>query len=177
MNHDQEKRCQKEKLDILYYELYNLHTENAFSISIILAKESEKAALEKPMADAKAAYDALNVPQGSKKTKKSEPEKKELGLARNKYEGLNFTYTAIKGRISKLHEEVARKANSIRAISKNIKFIEEFEMSKVPQLPYLEINGTRYATKDNAHVLDDQGQMVLYVESHDQTNTTQKPTA
>lgn len=179
MTKTQEQKYKEKKLDILLNEQYNLKSEVAFSVNLILGKRKELEGAEKRHTEALNDFKLLEVKidkENSKEKKKkySEEQKKELGLARNKYQGEEFILTALKGKISKLNEEVAVKANSIRAIQKNIDFLDALELDKVPQLEYLEINGTQYQAKDNAHVLDENGSMILYVKPNGKSNSTQK---
>ncbi len=176
MTKEHEEKYKAKKLDIFYNEIYNLESENAFSVTLVIAKQKERDVTEKEFVSAKNAFDeletALMATTGGKKKKLSDESKKALSLAKNKSDGAEFKLTSIKGRLSKLHEEIAEKARQIRAINKNIAFLEALDLSKVPQLPYLEVNGTRYKAVNNAHVHDEDGNLVLYIESHDKTNPT-----
>ncbi len=176
MTKEHEEKYKAKKLDIFYNEIYNLESENAFSVTLVIAKQKEREEFENQFTVAKNECSKIEEKYikeaGGKKSKITEAQKKEVSLLRNKRDGIEFKLTSTKGRLSKLHEEIAEKARQIRAINKNIAFLEALDLSKVPQLPYLEVNGTRYKAVNNAHVHDEDGNLVLYIESHDKTNPT-----
>lgn len=178
MTKDQEKMYRERKVDILLNEAYNLESENAFSVNIILQKEKEKSNRQEEFEKAKVVHEQteseLHKTITGKKKKLTEEDKKILSRARNQRDGVDFILNQIKGQLSKLYETVASKANSLRAIYKNIEALEKLDLSNVPQLPFIEINGTRYQAKNNAHVLDEVGNLVLYIHPNDKTNTTSK---
>ncbi len=155
----EEKKYKDIFLDSLMYELYNLSREVAFSVNLIIEKKAE---VIEHQDEIKALEEKL--PEGRNKlTPKASKEYKETD---QKIAGFKFMIETANKKLATLYTEIATKGNQIRSFEKNIASVRALDLTKVPQLPFIVVNGTKYQADNNMPKLDDKGIMMLYVEKH-----------
>jgi hypothetical protein len=162
----EEKKYQKYRLDIFLSELYNLEAEQAFAVDLIPHKLKD---IEKSEFRINQLNDQISVIDS--KTKEGREKIKNLELERG---GVQFILNRDRESKKKVFDQIVDRGIKIKALKKNIDQARKLNLSKVTQLPYLEVNGTQYQAKDNMPVYNDKGEMILYLKKNVKDNTTQK---
>lgn len=152
----------------LAFEMFKNEIDQAQTVKNILAieQEGDMVKLEEKLKTIKADLEALGIP----KKKEDRTKKKQLELD---LRGTQFLRDRLFDGRQKLFKEVLEYGRKNEALQEEIDFTNAFERGATPQLPYIEIDGTRYeSTKDNQIALDQDGGKILAI-ANDATNHVQ----
>lgn len=153
----EERKYRNRRIDILLHELYMLEAEIAYSVDLIVKKKEESARVIFKIADLE-----KSLPQG--KEKLAPDAQKRYELLSKEIAGFRFIAETNSKNLKGLYQEVSQKSTNTKAIQNSIEFNRGLRLSNVPQLPYIEINGTRYMAENNLPVKDKDGLMIVYLE-------------
>lgn len=79
--------------------------------------------------------------------------------------------------LNDLYRQISAAAEKVRNLKKSIDFATKYSRDDATeQLPYAELDGTKYAMNNNILEKSSVGQMVLYVENKNDTNNTTETT-
>lgn len=149
--------------------------ENIYRISIDLAQdvlavkemeaEDKIGQIEKEVAHLKVLLEVKDQPK-----KKSKEEREVIAKLQLDLRGTEFSLTQARIKKSDLYKTIDKNARAVEALEAKIDFVQKFDILSMPEVAYIEIDGTRYAAVRNHTVKDAAGVKQLYVApSHDKT--------
>lgn len=153
------EEVEKFKLNIatsLKFEIYKNQIDLAQTVNGLkeIEAEGELQKMDARIAEIKTALESI----GPKKVDRPWKQKLETELR-----GTEFLRNKLFDERRKMFLEVNESARKIEALGKEIEYTLGFDHENLPQLDFVEIDGTKYAAKDNQVVLDAEGARVLYV--------------
>lgn len=114
---------------------------------------------------------ALEKKDGKYKDKKASADEAEKAIGT--VEKIKFEKSRYIKQTATLYQELSHYAEQADIRKKSYLYVKTFDPNNIEKLSYAEIDGTRYALKDNILAKDTFGQMVLFLEpaKNDQNNT------
>lgn len=136
--------------------IFNLEIEQAFDLKRLSDMEGNP--------DRKVKLDGYNAKIASLITSKTGKTIKDKEQIDAKIEKIRFEKSKLVIPQNKLYEEIHTRAHQIKGVKEMIQFIKYFKPSDAyVELPYAEVDGTRYEMKDNMYVLDDNKNRMLHM--------------
>ncbi len=97
----------------------------------------------------------------SQKTAFSKERTKELKL---NLQGFRFRFDQTSVKFNELYKIIDQNGRTIEALWKEWDFVIKFDSEEMPQVPFIQIDGTKYAAESNRIKKDKDGNKVLYLE-------------